>query len=250
MIRPILLPVFWMKILSSILFFIALLISAYGSKAALICGKTYPIAEPDMRVEAHTKAKTLMHSKAFIKRLENKMKEQSLRYKPSYLEYLPPSKKSFSYKFDVLYTLPFDIPRVDKTGKVIGVLYPEGFTFHVMRYIPYFQTLVVFDIKNGLERKWVKKRYKDNYGVKLLSVSGDASDLLTLAKEMKRPVFFDIDKLNKRLDIKYTVSIVSKDKSNPDFIDIRVVGINKIKKDLKKTEVKNAEKTVSDKRHQ
>lgn len=231
----------------SVLFFMIFFLASHTALSAFICGKTYPIAEPDLLKEAHRKAEMIVHNKAYMEKLRKRLRKEALNYRPSYLQYLPPSNRSFSYRYDVVYTLPFSIPRVDiRTGKVVGILYPKGFTFHVMRYIPYFQPLVVFDITNPLEREWVKRKFGDNYSVKLLSVSGDAEDLLRFAREVKRPVFFDIGRLNRRLNIKYTVSIVARDKKNPNLVDVRVVGLKEIKKDL---EVRDAEKTVSNKRH-
>ncbi len=239
------------KIVSAALAAVIAISVAGSSISAEICGKTYPIAEPDLLVEAHAKAEKLMHNKAYLSQLREKLKYKTLHYVSPRVEYLPPSKKSFSYKYDVVYTLPFDIPRVDKNGKVIGILYPKGFTFHVMRYIPYMPTLVVFDIKNPLEREWVEKKYKDNYEVMLLSVSGDAQDLINMAKKMKRPIYFDLKGLDKRLNIRYTVSIVSKDKFDPDLVDIKVVGLEEIKKDISKIKKrgKHAEKATSNKKH-
>lgn len=218
------------------------------SHSAPICGRTYPIAEPDLLSEAERRAAAVIHNKAYMERLRKKLKKEALSYRPPYLQYLPPSRKSFSYKFDVVYTLPFNIPRVDlKTGRVIGILYPKGFTFHVMRYIPYFPNLVVFDINNNPEKRWVVKKFSDNHTVMLLSVSGSTGEILKLVRKIKRPVYFDVDLLNRRLNIKYTVSIVTRDENNPDLVDIRVVGLDDIKKEL---EVADAEKAAADKRGQ
>lgn len=244
MIRKTLLTTVILNFIATVLF-----ICADIAYSASVCGKTYPIAEPDLLEEAHKKAENLMKDKAYIAALRKKLKNEALNYRPQDMKKLPPSVKSFSYKYDVVYTLPFDIPRVDRQGKVIGILYPRGFIFHVMRYIPYFRTLVVFDIKNTIEKKWVIKHYGDNFTVILLSVGGEAKDLLDMAKQIKRPVYFDVDKLNERLNVKYTVSIVTKDKSNPDLVDIRVVGLNEMRRDLKKGVKGNAEKAFADKKH-
>ena len=225
-----------------------LLSAVFVSHSAPICGRTYSIAEPDLLMEAERRAEAVMNNRAYMEKLRKKLKREALSYRPPYLQYLPPSRKSFSYKFDVIYTLPFDIPRVDlKTGKVTGVLYPKGFTFHVMRYISYFPPLVVFDIKNTPERKWVVRRFSDNYTVMLLSVSGSTGEILKLVRKIRRPVYFDVDLLNRRLNIKHTVSIVTRDRDNPDLVDIRVVGLDDIKKEL---EVADAEKAAADKRDQ
>jgi len=225
-----------------LMFFACLSISFSVSYADTpVCGKTYPIAEPDLLEEMHQRAQKLLNDKKKLAEIRQRLKKQLEHYRPAYLSqaYLPPSDKSFTYLHDVVYTLPFDIPKV-VNGKVVGILYPKGFTFHVLRYIPYgaMPTLVIFDIKNRLQREWVAKHYAKKAKVMLISVSGDLNDLADFIKKIKRPVYFNLPKINERFGLQYTISIVKRSDKYIDDVEVRVVGMKEIEKELKKVATK------------
>jgi len=213
----------------SIVLFVLALYFASNSFAGLFNGATYPIVEPNMLTEMQQRAK-----KINIQKLQEEGKLSAEHYVPKDAKYLPPSQKSYDYLHDVIYTLPFNIPRV-VNGKVVGILYPKGFTFHVLQYIPYdFPPLVFFSIKNPLQREWIAKYYGKNLTVDLLTVDGDLSDILKFAKELKRPVYASDIRFVKRFGLKYTVSIVRRSRMFRDDVRVTVIGMEQIKKDLKK----------------
>ena len=212
-----------------------ILTAFYPSFAANMCGRIYPIIEPDMLTEMQKQADKILHDEGKMLKLKKRLEKYVKQYAPTYLAsaYLSPAKKSYTYLHDVIYTLPFNIPLV-KNGKVVGILYPKGFTFHVLRYVPYFSPLVVFDIKNRLQREYVVKRFGKDYNYKLISVSGNLMDLLKLIKELKRPVYFNLPQINERFALKNTISIVKRSEKYIDDVEVTVIGMDDIKKYLQK----------------
>jgi hypothetical protein len=217
------------------LFLLLFFIVVTTAHADLICGKTYPIVEPDMLAELQRRGYALAHNKQKMTAVVNKLKKEAEHYSPAYIErsYLFPSQKSYTYYHDVIYTLPFNIPKV-VDGRVVGILYPKGFTFHVLKYIPYnFPTLVIFDIKNKLQREYILKKYSKNYLDYFISVDGNLLDLLKFAKNLKHPVYFNLPEFNKRFGLRNTISIVRRSKRYRDDVVVRVIGMKEIEKFLK-----------------
>lgn len=163
-------------------------------------GNTYPIAEKDAIVEIEEKVRKLDYEK-IRKDLEVKLKN----YRPSDLKPLPPAEKTYSYYVDMTHTLEADIPRVDSKGKVVGTLYPKGFTFNPVEYLVADPPpLVVFNGKNKKETQWVKKNY-EQLPVMFVITDGDWTEV---AKEMKRPVYYLKEIMVDKLKLKNTVSVV------------------------------------------
>ena len=224
-----------MKRLKSIsyIFIILFILTFYcvptNSFADSLNGTTYPIVEPNLLTEMQQRAK-----KIDVQKLQKEGEKSAEHYVPKNAKYLPPSQKSYNYLHDVVYTLPFDIPKV-VNGKVVGILYPKGYTYHVLQYIPYdFPPLVFFSIKNPLQREWIAKYYGKNLTVDLLTVDGDLSDILKFAKELKRPVYASDIRFVERFGLKYTVSIVRRSRMFRDDVRVKVIGMEQIKKDIKK----------------
>jgi len=214
--------------ISIVLFFLTLY-CATSSFADSLNGTTYPIVEPNLLTEMQQRAK-----KIDVKKLQEEGKKSAEHYVPRNAKYLPPSQKSYSYLHDVVYTLPFDIPKV-VNGKVVGVLYPKGYTYHVLQYIPYdFPPLVFFSIKNPLQREWIAKKYGKDLTVDLLTVDGDLSDILKFTRELKRPVYASDIRFVERFGLKNTVSIVRRSRMFRDDVRVTVIGMEQIKKELKK----------------
>jgi hypothetical protein len=222
-----------MKLRNISYIFIALFILALycvpNSLADSLNGTTYPIVEPNLLTEMQQRAK-----KIDVQKLQEEGKLSAEHYFPKNAKYLPPSQKSYDYLHDVVYTLPFNIPKV-VNGKVVGILYPKGYTYHVLQYIPYdFPPLVFFSIKNPLQREWIAKYYGKNLTVDLLTVDGDLSDILKFTRELKRPVYASDIRFVERFGLKYTVSIVRRSKMFRDDVRVDVIGMQQIKKELKK----------------
>ena len=186
-------------------------------------GSVYPIIEPSILAQIQAGARKI---EARPNRLRKMFKKKLMDYVPTHA-YLPPARKSYIFYHDVIYKLPFSIPRV-QNGKVIGVLYPKGFTFHVLRYLPFdFPTLVIFDMKNKYQRFYVEKKYgDDNPEAMLLTTAGDLKDILKMAKRIKKPVYANIGKLDERFGVKNTISIVKRSFIRLDDVRVNVIGMN------------------------
>ena len=186
-------------------------------------GETYPIIEPSILSQIQANARKIeSHPNRLIKRFKKKLMD----YVPTHA-YLPSARKSYVFYHDVIYKLPFSIPRV-QNGKVVGILYPKGFTFHVLRYLPFdFPTLVIFDMKNKYQRFYVERKYgDDNPEAMLLTTTGDLKDILKMAKRIKKPVYANIGKLDERFGVKNTISIVKRSFIRLDDVKVKVIGIN------------------------
>jgi len=173
-------------------------------------GNTYSIKEKDAIVEIEERVKKVDVEK-IRKELETKMRN----YKPSDMVGLPEASKSFSYLVDMTYTLDTDIPRVGGDGKVQGILYPKGYTFNPLDYMPADPpTLVIFNGDSPKEKEWVKRKLKENdprmKNFMLLATKGD---FIKLANEFKRPVFYLKEIMAEKLQLKNTISVVYREKN-------------------------------------
>ncbi len=177
---------------------------------------TYPIREPDLLTEIQERAKYVNYS-AIRKRFEELYKH----YKPKEIVQLPPAKKSYSYLVDMTYELPFDVPKVDRNGRIVGILYPKGFKFNPLKYIPVDPpVLVIFDGDRKEEVGWVKKHFKD-FPVyhKLIITDGNWQKLTKLFKEQ---VYFLTPEIQERLKLKETISVVRRE---GDYMRVDVIAV-------------------------
>ena len=206
-----------------LLIIIILLLLPVKVLAFSLNGTTYPIVEPSILAQIKAGARKI---EAHPNRLRKMFKKKLMDYVPTHA-YLPPAGKSYVFYHDVIYKLPFPIPRV-QNGKVVGVLYPKGFTFHVLRYLPLgFPTLVIFDMKNKYQRFYVEKKYgDDNPEAMLLTTAGNLKDILKMAKRIKKPVYANIGKLDERFGVKNTISIVKRSEIRVNDVKVKVIGIN------------------------
>ena len=186
-------------------------------------GTTYPIIEPSILAQIKAGARKI---EAHPNRLRKMFKKKLMDYVPTHA-YLPPARKSYIFYHDVIYKLPNSIPRV-QNGHIVGILYPKGFTFHVLRYLPFdFPTLVIFDMKNKYQRFYVEKKYgDDNPEAMLLTTAGDLKDILKMSKHIKKPVYANIGKLDERFGVKNTISIVKRSFIRLDDVRVNVIGMN------------------------
>ena len=186
-------------------------------------GSVYPIIEPSILAQIQAGARKI---EAHPNRLRKMFKKKLMDYVPTHA-YLPSARKSHIFYHDVIYKLPNSIPRV-QNGHIVGILYPKGFTFHVLRYLPFdFPTLVIFDMKNKYQRFYVEKKYGDNNPeAMLLTTAGDLKDILKMAKRIKKPVYANIGKLDERFGVKNTLSIVKRSFIRLDDVRVNVIGMN------------------------
>ena len=214
------------------IFVLFLLFLPGKSYAFALTGSTYPIVEPSLLSQILRRAKKIEeHPGRIIKKLKKKV----LHYKPDYYNNLRPAQKSYLFYHDPVYTLPFSIPKV-KGGKVVGVLYPKGFKFPVLKYLPFdFPTVVIFDMRNKYERHYVFDKYDKDVTALLLTTSGDLHDIIKTAKKFDKMIYTNINVLDRRFGVKNTVSVVTRSVSRPDDFKVRVIGMKYLKRYYLKT---------------
>jgi conjugal transfer pilus assembly protein TraW len=154
-------------------------------------GRTYPIAEQDALTEiqnkaAHTDWSKVINPETRRQKIEN--------YRPKKQVFLPRAVKNRKYLVNMTYTLPFDIP--DGKG---GILYPKGYTFNPLDYVQYPNILVIINAADPDQTAWfASSRYAGDYRTKLLITEGSYYDT---ANRLKRPVFYVMPKIAKRLHL-------------------------------------------------
>src|SRR3989304_8356306 len=176
-------------------------------------GNIYRIAEPDALKELEDKAAS-MDLKERIKKEEAAHKIE--RYRPSNAVSLPPAKKDRISLVDMTYTLEFEIP--DGKG---GVLYPKGFIFNPLDYIPFSRTIVVLNGAAENEVDWfTASEYFKRTDVVLLITDGTWKDLM---HRFKRNAFYLTEPARARFRLSYTPSvIVKKDNKYMEVKEIHV----------------------------
>lgn len=166
-------------------------------------GAVYPVAEPDA-LEEIVQAASRIDWAAFFD--PQKMSEKIRSWKPADLRKLPRAEEERVRLVDLSWTLPFDIPRVNEKGEVVGILYPRGYTFNPLDYVSYPRTLVVIDGTDPLQVGWFEKsRYADDPQVVLLVTDGSWYELW---ERLKRPVFYALGLVIDRLKIEKVPSVV------------------------------------------
>lgn len=171
----------------------------------LLSAQTYKIAEPDMLDE-------IMSRKDM---LEQNLKKQMVQEKEHIQnltgESLTKAPKTYSYYVDPTYTLKQDIPRVDNQGRQVGILYPKGYTFNPIEYLPMLPPpIVVIDACDQKELDFATK-YISTSPNAMIASSGCA--LKKFPKNFNRHLFLVSHEMKEKFNLKYTVSVVSIDKA-------------------------------------
>jgi len=185
---------------SNILALILFLILMTGTAEAVVknlgtAGTTYPVIEPNIVDE--------LRRDGAARNAEIHAELEKLRktYQPKDIHHLPRAERDRTFLVDMTYTLPKAIK--DGEGNVI---YPAGFTFNPLDYVPFTRALMVLNGKDQAQLKWFQQTpYADNYRVMLLLSDGYADNV---SKQLKRPVFFLTDKIAKRLHLAAVPSLV------------------------------------------
>jgi conjugal transfer pilus assembly protein TraW len=180
-------------------------------------GTTYPIAEPDAMHEIEQKVSNI-DQKKIARDLEQSFKT----FTPKDIVKLQPAAKSFSYHPDLSFTLDHDIPRVDPNGKISGMLYPKGYKFNPVEYLQGDPpVLVIFNANSEKEMKWVKKYYQKKSNIMFCLSEGD---WMKASKELGTQVFYLKAIMADKLNLKNTVSVVSRDANKKQMrVDVYAV---------------------------
>jgi conjugal transfer pilus assembly protein TraW len=156
-----------------------------GAEKTWTMGDVYPFAEKDMLEDIQEHVRN--NESTIKKRLEEqrtKMKKQSKEWKPNNMQTLAPALKNKTFWPDMNYTTT-EVIR-DHNGKV---LYPKGFTFNPLKYLPPMQNkLVVIDATDPEQLVWIKdQNITNNMNYKILISDGKA---IELSEQLKQPIFY------------------------------------------------------------
>ena len=112
----------------------------------------------------------------------------------------------------------FDVP--DGRG---GMLYPKGFTFNPLEYVPFSKTLVVIDGTEEREIEWfLSSEYSKRKDVMLLITDGS---WYNLSQKLGVPVYYLTEPIKSRLGLEKTPSVVYKRDSK--YVEVREVGVER-----------------------
>ena len=183
------------------------------SKVLGVTGRVYPIIEKDALEEIEERARG-MDWGAYLD--PERWKEKIRNYRPPDLRTLSPAESDTSFLVDMTYTLEFDIP--DGKG---GILYPRGFTFNPLEYVPFSLTIVVLDGTREEEVSWfVESEFSSRPDTMVLITDGSWYEI---SKRLKRPVFYLTLPIAERLSLRHTPSVVTK--KDTRFMEVREIHV-------------------------
>ena len=174
----------------------------------------YPIAEPDLLQELENQKSRFI---SYLQRERERIKEEVLSLKG---EKTIPAKKSFSYEIDPTYCLEKDIYTLQNNRW--KVLYPKGYCFNPIFFVPDPPPIFVFNACNEKEREKVKELTKNLKDYILVSSGCPLKKLKNL--KFERPVYLLTSELQKKLKIRYTISKIFVDKRK-GVIRVEVISV-------------------------
>lgn len=183
-----------------------------------IRGKQYPIVEKNALAEIQQRAANVDWKTKISK---DKLQQRATYYKPSNLVRLPKATTTSARLVDITYTLPYDIPKVDAKGNQDGILYPKGYRFNPLKYMPTYDGILVFiDASDKDQVAWLRKTpYLNDYRAKILLTDGD---YYSLAQSLWHPVYYATEPIITRFQIKAVPSVVFQ---AGDFMKVHEVNI-------------------------
>lgn len=159
-------------------------------------GRVYPIVEPDALAEIEARARG-----ADWQSILDKEKPEDFR--PANLIRLQRARHERSFLVDMTYTLDFDIP--DGKG---GVLYPRGYRFNPLDYVPFNQTLVILDGDDPAQVAWLMASplVEEPNTVILLSQGAFSQ----VGKKLGRAVFYADRRIVERFNLAAVPSVITR----------------------------------------
>lgn len=209
-----------------IVFFFTILIPS------ILYAAVYEIVEPDFVETAKAFAKTDEFREYALKE-QNKQIET---IKASKGELLLQALNDSEYEVEYYYTLTKDMPKVDRNGNIVGILYPKGYTFAPLKFMKMAPPpLIVYNPcdKDELDLvKDIRQVYDQHYQRYILLTSGcSLNDMSKI--DMKTDNIFLLDKDSvKKFNLKYTVSVVTADLSKGVF-NVKVFSKNRKDNNIK-----------------
>lgn len=209
-----------------IVFFFTILIPS------ILYAAVYEIVEPDFVETAKAFAKTDEFREYALKE-QNKQIET---IKASKGELLLQALNDSEYEVEYYYTLTKDMPKVDRNGNIVGILYPKGYTFAPLKFMKMAPPpLIVYNPcdKDELDLvKEIRQVYDQHYQRYVLLTSGCSLDDMSKI-DMKTNNIFLLDKDSvKKFNLKYTVSVVTADLSKGVF-NVKVFSKNRKDNNIK-----------------
>lgn len=169
----------------------------------VVMGATYEIAEPDLLEEIERSSDNVI---AYLQERREEIKERLENFRG---EELTPAKERRVRYVDPTYCLEENVYYQEK-GEW-KVLYPKGYCFNPVEYIPYDPpAIVVFNPCRKEEREWVREYLKKDSSV-LLVASG--CSLKEVSRQgWKVPVYYLLPDLKEKLSLEHTISLISVDR--------------------------------------
>ena len=163
-------------------------------------GTTYPVIEPDVVMQLKERAiyKSSKEQRRLLGQLE--------KYQPGDMHPLPRAAVDRSFPVDMTYTLEHDLR--DGKGKII---YPKGFTFNPLDYVPFSGGLVIINGDDPEQVEWFRESpYARNHRARLLITGGYAAEL---SRKLQRAVYYLTDVMAKRLHLTAVPAVVVREGS-------------------------------------
>ncbi|WP_418180609.1 hypothetical protein ACNSOL_00285 [Aliarcobacter lanthieri] len=185
------------------------IIIAIISLSTMLLSTTYEIKEQDLILEIENKAPELEkkieeQKKVIIEKIDNLTGEVLLKAQENRIKYIDPT-----------YILDKDIPKYDKFGRKIGVLYAKGYTFNPIEFMSVVPPdFIIFNACDPSETKYVNNLIKD-YEEKLkdyMLVNSGCKNKDLRKTEFNSKVYFLTKEMRDKFEVEHTVSIIYIDK--------------------------------------
>ncbi len=178
---------------------------------SILYAAVYEIVEPDF-VET---AKAFAQTEEFKELALKEQNKQIDMIKASKGELLLQALNDSEYDVEYYYTLPQDMPKVDRNGNIVGILYPKGYTFAPLKFMKMAPPpLIIYNPCDKEELELVNdicKIYDKNYQRYILLTSGcSLEEMSKLELGTNNRFLLDKDSV-KKFNLRYTVSVVTAD---------------------------------------
>ena len=178
---------------------------------SILYAAVYEIVEPDF-VET---AKAFAQTEEFKELALKEQNRQIDMIKASKGELLLQALNDSEYDVEYYYTLHQDMPKVDRNGNIVGILYPKGYTFAPLKFMKMAPPpLIIYNPCDKEELELVNdicKIYDKNYQRYILLTSGcSLEEMSKLEPGTNNRFLLDKDSV-KKFNLRYTVSVVTAD---------------------------------------